>query len=473
MTFQTPSIEEIRGRTLEVFNRQPCLWQARVAEAILQGNKDVVCVAGTSMGKTLTFWIPLLFRRPDGIQIVVTPLNQLGQQQVENLESMGMRAIAINADTANEKNYEDIEKLTYQAIIISPEQLMKPGGRFEGLLRKKTFTKHIIAMIFDEAHCIMTWGKFRPEYKELGRLRFIIAQRVPYLITSATLTSETLRSIMKVLDPHRKEEPKSIRTYTDRPNIKICVRKIKYPLTSYTDLMFLVPEDWKPGDPAPPKFLIFFDDIQDSIGAAKAIQRRLPHEYRERIAWFNSDMTTEYKESQITRLHAGEIWGLCTTESFGMGMDVPDIAIVIQWKATCRLTELWQRWGRAARAREETGTAILFAEKDLFDDVREEKRSRQEAKKRRREDTLIDSEQPPLKRVSPSINTAAGAESSNGRGGGKRVKKELDPAMDCLINADRQGLLCRRKVIEIYFESKGAGEFPIVDDAENFPLISS
>ena len=66
------------------------------------------------MGKTLTFWIPLLFR-PDGIQIIITPLNQLGKQQVEDLERIGMRAIAISANTANNDNY----KVRTSAITIS------------------------------------------------------------------------------------------------------------------------------------------------------------------------------------------------------------------------------------------------------------------------------------------------------------------------------------------------------------------
>jgi superfamily II DNA helicase RecQ len=105
MSLQTPSVEEIREQTLATFNKRPCLWQVQVAKALLQGNWDVVCTAGTSMGKTLTFWIPLLFR-PNGIQIIVTLLNQLGKQQVEDLESMGMRAIAINAETANKENYK-------------------------------------------------------------------------------------------------------------------------------------------------------------------------------------------------------------------------------------------------------------------------------------------------------------------------------------------------------------------------------
>ncbi|KAF8546025.1 hypothetical protein OG21DRAFT_1395219, partial [Imleria badia] len=111
----------------------------------------------------------------------------------------------------------------------------------------------------------------------------------------------------------------------------------------------------------------FFDDIQDSIAAVNALQMCLPHAHRAKIAWFNSDMTTDSKETQVTHLCTGEIWGLCTMESFGMGMDMPDIAIVIQWRVTCQLIQLWQRWGRTARAREQTGTAILFAEKDLFD----------------------------------------------------------------------------------------------------------
>ena len=83
-------------------------------------------------------------------------------------------------------------------------------------------------------------------------------------------------------------------------------------------------------------------------------------------------------------------------------MDVPDIAIVVQWRATCKLVQLWQRWGRAARAREQTGTAILFAEKDLFDDVREEK-LKSRGKKRQRGDS-----QGELELLPPKHSTLSG-----------------------------------------------------------------
>ena len=71
----------------------------KVAMAILRGDKDLLCIAGTGMGKTLTFWMPLLFR-PDGIQIVVTPLNLLGKQNVAALERAHIPAVSINSETA-------------------------------------------------------------------------------------------------------------------------------------------------------------------------------------------------------------------------------------------------------------------------------------------------------------------------------------------------------------------------------------
>ena len=62
-------------------------------------------------------------------------------------------------------------------------------------------------------------------------------------------------------------------------------------------------------------------------------------------------------------------------------MDILDIRLVIQWRASCSLSTIWQRWGRAVRNRDLQGTAILFTEKEYFDDVREAKRQHQEARK--------------------------------------------------------------------------------------------
>ena len=95
--------------------------------------------------------------------------------------------------------HEDIEALVYHVVIVSLEQMMKVGGEFKALLKNKAWTAQITSTIFDEAHCIATWGEFRPEYKELGRLRYVLPQWVPYMVTSATLMTETVCKITRLL----------------------------------------------------------------------------------------------------------------------------------------------------------------------------------------------------------------------------------------------------------------------------------
>lgn len=99
-----PSLLAIRERALRHFGRRPCLWQIRAVEAILRHDQDVVCIAATGSGKTLTFWMPLLFS--DGIQVVITPLNLLGDQNVSDLAKAGIKAIAINSDTDTASNFK-------------------------------------------------------------------------------------------------------------------------------------------------------------------------------------------------------------------------------------------------------------------------------------------------------------------------------------------------------------------------------
>ena len=90
-----------------------------------------------------------------------------------------------------------------------------------------------------------------------------------------------------------------------------------HPANSYLDLMFLIPEN-PPSGWRPPKFLIFFDDIAESIAVAKFLRKRLPSELHHMIKWFNADMSTEFRDAEATNLREGVTWGLCCTDSFGM-----------------------------------------------------------------------------------------------------------------------------------------------------------
>ncbi|KIK78932.1 hypothetical protein PAXRUDRAFT_37427, partial [Paxillus rubicundulus Ve08.2h10] len=102
----------------------------------------------------------------------------------------------------------------------------------------------------------------------------------------------------------------------------------------------------------------------------------LPCELRDKLKWFNANMSTEYKQTELDNLVSGETWGLLMTTSFWMGMDVLDISLVVQWRVTCKVVALWQRFGHAVRDKALTGTALLFAEKEYFNDEKAVKAAR-------------------------------------------------------------------------------------------------
>lgn len=99
-----PSIHKMREKTRAKLGYEPCLWQLRVVETLLKRDKDVISIAETGAGKTLTFMLPLEFCQ-DGIIIIITPLNLLGKQNVQTLTKMNIQGIALSAETATLENF--------------------------------------------------------------------------------------------------------------------------------------------------------------------------------------------------------------------------------------------------------------------------------------------------------------------------------------------------------------------------------
>jgi superfamily II DNA helicase RecQ len=193
------------------------------------------------------------------------------------------------------------------------------GGSFERLLHKKKFVERLISFIFDEAHCISIWASFRKEFSEMGLLHMmLLCKDIPLVAASATLPTHVLNDIINSLRL-RVTNLEVIRQPSIRPNIHIAVLPILSPLKTYEDLRFVL-NDWKLGDPPPPKFLVFFDDISDAVAACQSLQARLPRAYRNKIKWFNSEMSNTFKLDELEALKQleGDVWGLCTTDSFGM-----------------------------------------------------------------------------------------------------------------------------------------------------------
>lgn len=201
---------------------------------------------------------------------------------------------------------------------------MKEDGRFERLFKKTSFLSCLIAVIIDEGHCIHTWGKFRPEYRELSRLRYRLHKDTPFAVASATLPTLVLKDVLDVLQIRDSTKLVHIRRSTDRPNVLLAVRRIEHPLRSFKDLACLFPNG---GDEPPPPFLVFCDTVAKSIEAAKALWSFIGkvHHPEDKVKWYNSQMSDEYKQEQLALLQDGKIWGLTTTDAFGMVRNFPPL----------------------------------------------------------------------------------------------------------------------------------------------------
>jgi len=202
-------------------------------------------------------------------------------------------------------------------VIVSPELLLN-DGRFEVLWGKKKFTDKIINVSLDEAHVIKEWGgTFRSNYLRIGPLRYLFPRTIPFHLGSATLGPQMEPELRANL--HLRPEMTSvIRCNTDRPNIFFVVKEMKHPLNSYKDLAFIIEKNLKPGGILPPKFLVFFNSRGEAQGGAEYLRARLSPELRDKVGWFHSGMTDEYREEEMHALLVGNVMGEGSTDAAGM-----------------------------------------------------------------------------------------------------------------------------------------------------------
>ena len=183
-------------------------------------------------------------------------------------------------------------------------------------------------------------------------------------------------------------------------------------------------------------------------------------------------------------------------------MDVPDIQLVVQWRATCTVTALWDRFGHAVRDNGLAGTALLFAQKEDFDDEKATKAAKAARKALARraeiptgsgnntdddsssEEETDEETKTPLEMNSDDVSGTPGARVlldalSKWEGAFRPVtrprKQEIDPALDFLINAEtREGMECRRKIFDICFNNAAAGEkLSYLDESSSANVLTS
>jgi superfamily II DNA helicase RecQ len=191
----------------------------------------------------------------------------------------------------------------------------------DNLWKKPNVTKRILNFVFDEGHCISQWSKFRKEYALLGNLRYLIPEKIPFYVASATLPPPVLIDINGILRL-RSENTVHIIYSNERPEIRLMVRGLVCAVGSFEDLAFLVPATYREGDPPLPPFLVFFDNTKEAERACRYIWSRLPKSMWNMVKWFHSTMTQQYREETVEAMRNGDVRGLCCTDAFGM-VDTP------------------------------------------------------------------------------------------------------------------------------------------------------
>ncbi|KAL1742753.1 P-loop containing nucleoside triphosphate hydrolase protein [Schizophyllum fasciatum] len=484
------SDEDVRAQVQEAFHLSLCYWQIRAIRAVClaqSSRRDVCLISATGSGKTITFLAPLLFA-PMGLMVIITPLNLLGEQIAAQLKGFGISAVALSAATSTSKVFQDIRSMKYRVVVTNVEIAKRPRGEFDKLWRDRKWTSRLICIVWDEAHCVSKWADFRAEYKDAGRIRRMLPDHVPFYLVSATLPPAVLTDVYHNLGM-RASAVDVFHRSNDRPNIHLVVRRMLHPLGSFRDLDFIVTDNGR----VPLKFVIFFDSIQESVDAVDYLRTRLRPEDRHRIKWFNSHMTTQFRDDEMDNLASGETWGLACTDSFGLGIDrVRNIELAVQHRVRhVDICKLVQRYGRAMRSNLHTATAVILAEAKYYD---EEKAEREEKKRKRAADEVEKENKKRKVAVSdPDITSVKGAMGAAERVAmleGRRavysahgvhdapkkkgrVEKDvptIDPALDDMVNAAGRGFGCYRLPAQVFFgNDKIAPRCPLNQAAGNIP----
>ncbi|KIK81640.1 hypothetical protein PAXRUDRAFT_155609 [Paxillus rubicundulus Ve08.2h10] len=207
-----PTIADMQSVVQDKFGLQPYAWQLQSAQYQIE-SMDVFTVSPTSSGKTLTFWIPLLFNN-NGIIIIITPLNILGEKICDEAIQCGFPAINLCAATALDQAYkicshsdqlnvpdefilsQDIGQLKYCVITVSHKHI--PTNAHFWVLSLEIHK--LFNITFDEGHCISEWGDdLRPLYGQLGNLRWFLPKHTTFHVVLATMPPHILTAIEKII----------------------------------------------------------------------------------------------------------------------------------------------------------------------------------------------------------------------------------------------------------------------------------
>ncbi|GJJ69733.1 hypothetical protein EMPS_02081 [Entomortierella parvispora] len=320
--------------------------QLQVTKSIGHG-KDIVLIAACGWGKSLVFFLPLLFW-DRGVIVIVSPLRAVMKEQHGKLESLGIRSLCLLGGGDQSINPGEIAKLAagvFRAVFMTPEVIFE-NDLVEELWSSPRWHYQLRAVVLDEAHCIHTWAKFRKNYSKLGLLRPRLPPHVAFVAMSATLPPHVLHTVKASLNLALNVPV--INTGNDRPNVKLMVMRTHSPQA--ITLEFLLTDQRKT--------IVYFELIRDLHKAHKHLLNLSGPNGQ--FASYFAILSDEYKSDTMEKFRRGEVRVLFASDAVGMGCDISDVDCVIQFGVPDSVLSLVQRLGRAARSPDMQGYGIVY-----------------------------------------------------------------------------------------------------------------
>ena len=302
--------------------------QAPVVDAQLAG-RDVLSVAPTGSGKSISYWVPAL--ADGGLTIVISPLIALMKDQVDRLRGLGVAAGFVNSSidrSLQERELEAAEEGRLRLLYIAPERLSRPGF-LQRLARLR-----VRRFVVDEAHCISTWGHdFRPDYRLLGRA-IEACSRSPIAAFTATATPLVRDDIAAILGMR---DPLVSVTGFHRPNLRLSVLRCTGERGKREALLRII-------DPGAGRALVY----TGTIAAAEELAGLLAARGLAAAA-YHGRLPDDVRRAAQEGFAAGRVRVVVATSAFGMGVDLPDVRQVIHFHIPGSLEAYYQEAGRAGR----------------------------------------------------------------------------------------------------------------------------
>jgi ATP-dependent DNA helicase RecQ len=328
--------------------------QAEAVDAVCAG-RDAVVLLPTGAGKSLCYQVPAvaLRRRGLGTTLVVSPLIALMQDQVDALCSRGITARALNS-SQDELEQRAVVAMLVQGeldlLYVSPERAALAS--FHRLLERSK----IALVAVDEAHCLSQWGHdFRPEYLRLNELRPLTHS--PVIALTATATPRVLEEMIRRLELR---DPVRVLGDFRRPNLSFSVRALR-------------------SDAARTEALLASCEaagLRGGVGAGRAIVYCATRKKTESVAaalkgagfaagHYHAGRTALARDRAKGGFDKGRLRVLVATNAFGMGIDYPDVRLIVHFSAPGSLEAYYQEAGRAGRDGLPAACVLFFGPGDL------------------------------------------------------------------------------------------------------------